>query len=144
MMKKPFSLATILATATLTSGVMLVSMNAAQACYFGKNKGLTSPSSGNSPTFPFRQSNSDNTNIIKMGLIGVGITALGGLLMVGVVYKVRRAGQEANKALAEGPLEEFFEPDSFPIVISPKTLSASICEQETSESTNEKDLTLVG
>jgi hypothetical protein len=72
------------------------------------------------------------------------MAAVAGLFGAGIVYKVRRAGQEADTALAEIPQEEFLDAIAFPISVPSDALVASISEQDTVDSTAEKDLTLVG
>jgi hypothetical protein len=149
IMKKSFSLAAILTAAALTSGVMLASLNPAQAspCPFRKDKGINPTTvGGEAPSLSSTRLDSDNadTNNNNMGIIGAGMAAVAGLFVAGMVYKARRAGQQADTVVAEVPQEESFEATSFPIPIPPEALSASTSEQENSDSTADKDLTLVG
>ncbi len=140
-MKRFFSIAAILGAAALTGSVMLASTTVAQPCPFSKNKGITTTTSGDSPTL-----SSTNTNTNNLGIVGAGVAAVAGLFVVGIVYKVRRAGQEANAALAEFRQEESLEAASFPIPIPSEALFGSTSEPEISDPTSEKDkdLTLVG
>jgi hypothetical protein len=79
-----------------------------------------------------------------MGIIGAGMAAVAGLFVAGMVYKVRRADQEVDTVVAEVPQDDSLETTSFPIPIPPEALSDSTSEQKISDSTAEKDLTLVG
>ncbi|HEY9634085.1 MAG TPA: hypothetical protein V6D14_11790 [Coleofasciculaceae cyanobacterium] len=144
MKKQSFPLAAIISAAVLVSGITLVTTNSAHACPFGKNKGIKAGSSGNSPTLTSRQLNSENSNINKLEIIGGGLAALAGVLVVGMVYKARRAGQEADKFLAGLPQEASFEATSWQSSIPLEELCESKSEQETADSKPEKDLTLVG
>jgi hypothetical protein len=145
MKKQSSSLAVILAVAALTSGVMLATTNSAHTCVLGKGKGTRLGVSGNSPTQASAQVKPDDTSNNKLGIIGGGLAAIASLLVVGVAYKARRAGQEADKFLAELPQDGPWETTSWSIPIPPEELCESISEQEASDSSKpEKDLTLVG
>jgi hypothetical protein len=85
-----------------------------------------------------------DTNNNNMGIIGAGMAAVAGLFIAGMVYKVRRAGQEVDTVVAEVPQDDSLETTSFPIPIPQEALSDSTSEQKISDSTAEKDLTLVG
>ena len=141
-MKKSFAVAAILSTACL-----FASVNAASAgpCMFGKDKGIT-PRNEDSLTSPATQldTNQVNASDNNLGILGIGMAAVAGLFGAGIVYKVRRAGQEADTALAEIPQEEFLDAIAFPISVPSDALVASISEQDTVDSTADKDLTLVG
>lgn len=148
MIKKPFALAAILTAATLSGSVFLASMNPAQAgpCPFRRDKGSTpSTVGGDAPTLSSTQlDDSRDTNNNNMGIIGAGMAAVAGLFIAGMVYKVRRAGQEVDTVVAELPQEDSLETTSFPIPIPPEAVSDSTSEQEISDSTAKKNLTLVG
>lgn len=141
-MKKSFAVAAILSTACLFASVNPAS---AGPCMFGKDKGIT-PRNEDSLTSPTTQldTNQVDSNHNKLGILGIGMAAVAGLFGAGIVYKVRRAGQEADTALAEIPQEEFLDAIAFPISVPSDVLVASISEQDTVDSTAEKDLTLVG
>lgn len=148
MIKKPFALAAIVTAATLSGGVFLASMNPAQAgpCPFRRDNGSTpSTIGGDAPTLSSTElDDSTDTNNNTMGIIGAGMAAVAGLFIAGMVYKVRRAGQEVDTVVAEVPQENSLETTSFPIPIPPEALSDSTSEQEISDSTVKKNLTLVG
>lgn len=141
-MKKSFAVAAILSTACLFASVNPAS---AGPCIFGKDKGIT-PRNEDSLTSPATQldTNQVNASDNNLGILGIGMAAVAGLFGAGIVYKVRRAGQEADTALAEIPQEEFLDAIAFPISVPSDALVASISEQDTVDSTADKDLTLVG
>ncbi len=139
MMKRSFSLAAIISVAALSSGALFASVNPAQACILSKNSGAVTKRSDN-PSAPA----SMQLNPIKMGIVGAGIAAAAGLVAVGMAYKARRTGQQSDTVVAEVPQEEVLDATSFPIPVPPEALGASTSEQETANSTADKDLTLVG
>lgn len=145
MVKRSFSVALILSAATLTSGVLFASMNPAQAlpCPFAKNNDFTTTSE-NTPPVRSTQVDTDSTDTNNMGIIGGGIAAVVGLAIAGIAYKVRLAGQKAEAFMADVSQEETFSAINFPIPVSPEVLSASTSQQESSDTTVKKDLTLVG
>lgn len=145
MKKLSSSLAIILSITALTSGVILTTTPSAHACVLGKGKGLLTGASGNSPTQPSTQVQPKDTNSNPLGIIGGGLAAIVGLLVVGsVAYKACRAGEEANKFLAELPQDGSWDATSWSMPIPLEELCESTTEPETAESKPEKDLTLVG
>jgi hypothetical protein len=144
-MQKSFSIAAILSTAAL---VILASANPSEAgpCMFGKDKGITPRNSGDSPSLPSTRLNTNDvdTNDNHLGILSIAMAAGAGLVVAGIVYKVRRAGQEADAMIAQIPQEEALEATSFPHSISSDTLGSSTSEQKMADSTTERDLTLVG
>ncbi len=145
MTKRTFSLAAILSAAALTSGVLLASINPADAspCGFARNQDTTATTSGDSPTLSATQSDFNRSDINKIGIIGAGMAAVAGLFVIGMAYRLRRAEQEADTFIAEVSQEDAFIVPSFSIPIPPEALSTSTDEQETSDSTAQKDLTPV-
>ncbi|NEQ21295.1 MAG: hypothetical protein F6K28_19130 [Microcoleus sp. SIO2G3] len=113
---------------------------------FGKDKGITPRNSEDSPSLPSTQSNINDvdTNDNHLGILSIAMAAGAGLAVAGIVYKVRRAGQEADAVIAQIPQEEAFDITPFPLSVASDTLGSSTLEQKTTDSTTEKDLTLVG
>lgn len=135
-MKPNQSLAVILSTAAVTGGVLLGTMNPSQAigCPFSKAKGTTAVTSGDAPTLTAKK-----LNLAKMGILAAGMATVAGITAAGIAYKVRRASQ-TDAVASEVPMEHpEVESDS----LAGEVLYAPIA-QETSGSSVDKDLTLVG
>lgn len=145
MKKLSFSLAVILSITALTSGVMLTTTPSAYACVLGKGKGLLTGAFGNSPTQPSIQVQPKDTDSNPLGMMGGSLIVSVSLLVVGsVVYKACRAGQQANKFLAELPQDGSWDATAWSMPIPLEELCESTPDPETAESKPEKDLTLVG
>ncbi len=113
---------------------------------FGKDKGISPRNSEDSPSLPSTQSNVNDvdTNDNHLGILSIAIAAGAGLVVAGMVYKVRRAGQDADAAIAQIPQEEALDTTSFQLSVASDTLSSPTSEQKTTDHTPERDLTFVG
>lgn len=140
-MQKSFSVAAILSTAAL---VMLASISPSEAgpCMFGKDKGITPRNSEDSPTLSATQLNVHDGDAKNnyLGFLSLAMAAGAGLVVAGIVYKVRRAGQEANAMIDQIPPEEALDTMYSTFPVSSDTLSTP----EKADSTTQRDLTLVG
>jgi hypothetical protein len=136
-MKPNLSLAAILSTAAVGS-VLLASVAPAQAysCMFGKNKGANAATNGNSPSLTANKL--DFTK--KMGIAGVGMTAVAGVVAAGVAYKARIA-RLAKASVADAAVEH---PEVTADVVAEEVLYAPTAGEKARASTPDKDLTLVG
>ena len=136
-MKPNLSLAAILSTVAVSS-VLLASLAPAQAysCMFGKNKGLNAGTNGNSPSLTTNKL--DFTT--KMGIAGVGMTAVAGVVAAGAAYKARLA-RLAKASVADAAVEH---PEVTADVVAEEVLYAPSSAEKAPASTSDKDLTLVG
>ncbi len=132
-MKLNLRLSAILSTAAASS-ILLASVAPAEAysCMFGKNKGANTATDGNSPSLTASKMDFPK----KMAIAGVGITAVAGAVAAGVVYKTRMAKAAVVDSTAH--------PEVTSDAIVEEVLYAPKAEEKASDSTADKDLTLVG
>ena len=113
----------ILSGSALAGGILLTALNSsASPCFYSNSQKGTSITN-NSPGLIDKQSNLNN-----LGFLGMGLAAVAGLLVAGMVYKKRLERTTAADTII--PEDEWFYSSSFSIPIYKEALSSTVSDEE--------------